>query len=237
MNAVFLGTGNNYGKPSSKSSDAVISLNSQTGAFRWQFQVVQNDSWLPVFPQGGDYDFGCTPQLFDIRKNGRIVKAVGIGNKNGLYYAFNRMDGTLLWKTLCNINAAPEDGIRSNAQISNERIYVWSKNKRPGNTMCAVCLNQNDGSVLWSKILKGTNAMSSGVLSDKNYFVATFGGDIYALDKNSGNISFQANIPKTSIGSNLTLHKNMLLMGTGVPAFYGGNAASHGVLCFDIQSL
>ena len=129
IHAIFLGTGNNYGKPSSKSSDAFICLNSQTGAFTWQFQVVDNDTWLPVFPQGGDYDFGCTPQLFDVKKNGRIIKAVGIGNKNGFYYTFNRADGTMLWKTLCNINSVPEDGIRSNAQLRNERIYLWSKNK------------------------------------------------------------------------------------------------------------
>src|SRR5260370_38967853 len=48
-------------------------------------------SWLLPLAQGpGDSDFGSTPTLFQATIGGTVHQMVGLVNKNGVYYAFNR---------------------------------------------------------------------------------------------------------------------------------------------------
>jgi outer membrane protein assembly factor BamB len=48
-------------------------------------------SWqVPLDQQVTDSDFGSTPTLFTATINGSLHKLVGVGNKNGNYYAFDR---------------------------------------------------------------------------------------------------------------------------------------------------
>jgi len=50
------------------------------------------DAWkVPLKDQVGDSDFGATPTLFDATIAGVKVQMVGTVNKNGIYYAFNRI--------------------------------------------------------------------------------------------------------------------------------------------------
>jgi len=49
------------------------------------------DSWqLPLADQGGDNDFGNTPTLFTATINGQQREMIGVVNKDGVYYAFDR---------------------------------------------------------------------------------------------------------------------------------------------------
>ncbi|HEY6406022.1 MAG TPA: PQQ-binding-like beta-propeller repeat protein [Ktedonobacteraceae bacterium] len=48
-------------------------------------------SWqLPKAERQNDGDFGSTPTLFQATINGAVVQMVGVANKNGTYYAFDR---------------------------------------------------------------------------------------------------------------------------------------------------
>jgi polyvinyl alcohol dehydrogenase (cytochrome) len=50
------------------------------------------DAWkVPPKDQVGDSDFGATPTLFDAMIAGVKIPMVGTMNKNGIYYAFNRI--------------------------------------------------------------------------------------------------------------------------------------------------
>jgi polyvinyl alcohol dehydrogenase (cytochrome) len=50
-------------------------------------------SWaLPAFQQLSDGDFGSVPTLFRARIGGRQRDMVGLGNKNGIFYAWDRAD-------------------------------------------------------------------------------------------------------------------------------------------------
>jgi polyvinyl alcohol dehydrogenase (cytochrome) len=69
--------------------EAVIALETRTGKPRWVFRPRQTDTC--------DFDFGATPNVFDL--GGQHY--VGIGGKDGTYYVLQRLtdhpDGQLVW--------------------------------------------------------------------------------------------------------------------------------------------
>jgi quinoprotein glucose dehydrogenase len=51
----------------------------------WAFQTVHHDLW--------DYDVASPPLLFDVRRNGKTIPAVGVGSKDANYFIFERDTG------------------------------------------------------------------------------------------------------------------------------------------------
>jgi quinoprotein glucose dehydrogenase len=66
-------------------SDSVVALRADTGARVWHFQTVHHDLW--------DYDVASPPILFEWRKDGRRVAAIGIASKTGHVYVLDRETG------------------------------------------------------------------------------------------------------------------------------------------------
>jgi polyvinyl alcohol dehydrogenase (cytochrome) len=96
---VFVGTGNctaidRWGDH----SDAILALDLDTGAELWSYQ--------PHEPNRDDLDFAGAPNLFDA--DGRA--AVGLGNKDAVYYAVDRETGEPLWNTRVAEPGIPEPG-------------------------------------------------------------------------------------------------------------------------------
>jgi quinoprotein glucose dehydrogenase len=69
-------------------ADSVVALRADTGARVWHFQTVHHDLW--------DYDVASPPILFDWRKDGRTVAAVGVASKTGHLFVLDRETGTPL---------------------------------------------------------------------------------------------------------------------------------------------
>jgi quinoprotein glucose dehydrogenase len=69
-------------------ADSVVALRADTGARVWHFQTVHHDLW--------DYDVASPPILFDWRKDGRTVAAVGVASKTGHLFLLDRETGTPL---------------------------------------------------------------------------------------------------------------------------------------------
>jgi polyvinyl alcohol dehydrogenase (cytochrome) len=86
---VFVGTGNCVTSPTGwgRFSEAVVALDLDDGAVRWTYQ--------PHEPNRDDLDFAGAPNLFS--SSGRDL--VGLGGKDGTYYALDRETGTLVWST------------------------------------------------------------------------------------------------------------------------------------------
>jgi polyvinyl alcohol dehydrogenase (cytochrome) len=86
---VFVGTGNCVTSPEGwgRFSDALVALDLDDGSVRWTYQ--------PHEPNRDDLDFAGAPNLFEA--GGRAV--VGLGNKDGAYYAVDRETGALVWST------------------------------------------------------------------------------------------------------------------------------------------
>jgi PQQ-dependent dehydrogenase (methanol/ethanol family) len=72
-------------------SDATVALDARTGRLEWGHTEVCGDSW--------DYDTDQAPALFDVRVNGRAVRAVGDGNKAGFYTTLDARTGALIART------------------------------------------------------------------------------------------------------------------------------------------
>jgi len=86
---VFVGTGNCVTSPTGwgRFAEAVVALDLDDGAVRWTYQ--------PHEPNRNDLDFAGAPNLFS--SSGRDL--VGLGGKDGTYYALDRETGTLAWAT------------------------------------------------------------------------------------------------------------------------------------------
>ncbi len=66
-------------------SDAVVALRADTGERMWHFQTVHHDLW--------DYDVAAPPILFDWKKDGKTVAAVGVASKTGHVFILDRESG------------------------------------------------------------------------------------------------------------------------------------------------
>ena len=63
--------------------DAIVELNANDLSYIVSWQIPRNQRTV-------DGDFGSTPTLFDATINGVLHHMVGVPNKNGIYYAFDR---------------------------------------------------------------------------------------------------------------------------------------------------
>jgi len=70
-------------------TDSVLALNPHNGKIKWYYQYTPHDAW--------DYDGVNTPVLADIQYHGRTVKALLHADRNGWFYALDRVNGKFLW--------------------------------------------------------------------------------------------------------------------------------------------
>ena len=84
---------NSYYRPGDNLyANSVIAIDVDTGKIVWHYQHVPNDSW--------DYDSISENIPFDLKRDGKVIKAIGNFHKNGFYYVND-------WKTGKLINATP----------------------------------------------------------------------------------------------------------------------------------
>lgn len=104
---VYVGTGQNYSSPATKTSDAILAFDLYSGEMLWSKQVLPEDAWnvgcafswlsfnCPK-EEGLDYDFGAPPMLV-ARADGKDV--IVSGTKGGVAYAFDPDNhGEILWQ-------------------------------------------------------------------------------------------------------------------------------------------
>jgi glucose dehydrogenase len=95
---IFFGVGN----PSPQMNDrdrpgdnlytsSLVAIDARNGRYAWHWQQVPHDLW--------GYDLASAPVLFDAQVDGRTVPAVGHASKLGWFFAHDRRDGHLLWKS------------------------------------------------------------------------------------------------------------------------------------------
>jgi polyvinyl alcohol dehydrogenase (cytochrome) len=104
---IYVATGNNYADPPTKTSDAVIALDLESGKRLWSRQFTPDDLWNAGCvaekkdncpdPHGDDYDFGAPPMLIRLAHRKDILL---LAQKSGIVYALDpARRGALLWKT------------------------------------------------------------------------------------------------------------------------------------------
>ncbi|EJL31118.1 PQQ-binding-like beta-propeller repeat protein [Novosphingobium sp. AP12] len=127
---LIVATGDNYTRPATELSDAIVALDLGTGAIRWHFQATEGDAWNVdcVTPDpdncpedaGPDYDFGAIPVLAK-GKDGRDY--VLAGQKSGIAWAVDAATGKLAWHRQVG-RGGMAGGIHFGIAADSGRVYV-----------------------------------------------------------------------------------------------------------------
>lgn len=94
LNLVYFTTGNPapwnaYKRPGDNLyTTSILALDADTGKITWHYQTVPNDAW--------DFDAISEFLLFDLEKDGKIIKAGAQAHKNGFFYVLDRTNGKLI---------------------------------------------------------------------------------------------------------------------------------------------
>ncbi|WP_420464085.1 PQQ-binding-like beta-propeller repeat protein [Candidatus Palauibacter sp.] len=103
---LYIGTGENYTRPTTGASDAIIALDMATGTAAWTFQGREGDAWNMACqtprnfqncpdPSGPDHDFGMAPILVTRDDGSQLLVA---GQKSGMVWALDPdAAGELVW--------------------------------------------------------------------------------------------------------------------------------------------
>lgn len=148
---LFVVTGNGGSCGSSEPyTEAMIKLHAGDLSYVTSWQV-------PTSQQKFDTDFGNTPTFFTATINGTVTPMVGVGNKNGIYYAFNRNlihNGPVWEDTLAVGGACPlcGDGIIAPSAFDGTTLYIGGGKTTINGASCAGGLravNPANGSYIW----------------------------------------------------------------------------------------
>lgn len=70
--------------------EAIVCLDAKTGKLVWYYQIVKHGIW--------DYDLPAAPILNEVKKDGKVIKAVTVLTKQGLTFVFDRKTGKPVWE-------------------------------------------------------------------------------------------------------------------------------------------
>ncbi|MFT7458987.1 MAG: polyvinyl alcohol dehydrogenase (cytochrome), partial [Planctomycetota bacterium] len=149
-NLLYVGTGDNSSDPPSKTSDAVIAMDLDTGETRWVYQATANDAYNMSCEsreaincpdsRGEDLDFGSSPILVSRENGQRILLA---GQKSGVLHALDPdANGKVLWQVRMG-RGGVAGGIIWGPAVDEENIYVALADFKPEQ------IKQKDGSTMW----------------------------------------------------------------------------------------
>ena len=161
-NRLYVTTGDNYSRPASARTDAIMAIAMDSGRVLWTTQAQANDAWnlgclnepngagrshCPDAP-GPDYDFGSAPVLAKLSGGARVLMA---GQKSGMLYGLNPDTGAFLWKTQVG-DGGVLGGIEWGFATDNARAYVSLSSafeKKAGQAGGLAAVNVADGTIKW----------------------------------------------------------------------------------------
>jgi polyvinyl alcohol dehydrogenase (cytochrome) len=119
--------------------DSILALDMRTGALKWSTGQQRFDAWntacLPTHPPhncpvvpGPDHDFGDGAHMFVIPgPDGRPRKAIGAGQKSGVYWMLDAATGEVIWSAMVGPGSAV-GGIEWGTATDGRRIYFTETN-------------------------------------------------------------------------------------------------------------
>jgi outer membrane protein assembly factor BamB len=155
------------------------------------------DSWIvPVSEAVNDGDFGSTPTLFQATISGVQHMMVGLVNKNGIFYAFDRanISGGPLWETRISVGgASPENGQGSISSSADDgtTLYVAGGNTTIQGVACGgslQALDANSGTILWQLCLK--KPVLAPVMAAPGLVIVGFGHFLNVVNAATGTVLF-----------------------------------------------
>ena len=153
---------------------------------------------IPTNQQLFDTDFGNTPTLFTATIKGALTQMVGIGGKNGFYYAFNRANinsGPVWERQIARGGSCPTcgDGSISPSAWDGTNLYVAGGNTTINGASCKGSLRKVDpatGKYIWEHCMTSGPVLGAvtvvpgvAVIGNGNYLIV--------VDKGSGATLFR----------------------------------------------
>jgi polyvinyl alcohol dehydrogenase (cytochrome) len=158
---IYATTGDNYTRPTTASSDAIMAFDLESGEILWTQQTMPNDVWNVSClgaadaqfncpdDEGPDYDFGSSPVLATRADGSQILLA---GQKSGVLYGLDPDGGQLLWETRVG-DGGVLGGIEWGFAADGNAAYVAISEafeKQPGDAGGLSAVALDDGRILWA---------------------------------------------------------------------------------------
>ena len=233
LGLLYVGTGQNLDAPSGPLADSLLAIHYKTGTLAWSHQFNHPDVFSTADFSGKDADVGASANLWT--SNGKAF--VGVGSKNGTYYAMNRRNGRLVWEA----HLAPGStfgGALVSAAVVGTRIIASSNIGDPTsnattNTSVVEALNSATGHVEWARHFAG-NVFGpiSAVIGVA--FVGTDKGTMTALDVFNGKTLWSYGAPG-KVGGGASIVRGRVLWGYGFTLFSGSGQG--GVISFAVSAV
>jgi polyvinyl alcohol dehydrogenase (cytochrome) len=157
--ALYVATGNAYSDPPVRESDAILSLDLETGSMQWVRQMTEADGWnfnclspnRSNCPEhnGPDVDFGTSPILRTLAPGRRVLLA---GQKSGMLHAIDPdAQGKIIWQVRLG-KGGPLGGIEWGSAADDQAIYVALSDfdgGKPESGGGLFALRLQDGEKIW----------------------------------------------------------------------------------------
>jgi|DewCreStandDraft_1066081.scaffolds.fasta_scaffold00844_3 outer membrane protein assembly factor BamB len=160
-------------------SESILALDVRSGRKLWHYQATPRD---PL-----DLDFIASANLFTIRKNGREVRVVGAGKKDGFYYLVEATTGRLIYKRDL---GAQEYGatILGDAAVAHGRLYLGVTLFTPqGPRGKITALEPATGQILWEQPLQA-HTFNRPTAAGDVVFLGDYTGNLSAFAATSGKL-------------------------------------------------
>lgn len=214
---IYVTTGNNFSQPTTTTSDAIVAFDAATGAIAWVNQRYPNDEWnfrFPYSPEHPDADFGDSPQVYNLSDGRRVV---GAGQKSGFYHVVDATTGELISQNQVEVGGTL-GGLFADSAVANGIVFANGVNWQNTSTFPPVggdiIAMTGDGQELWRYPTPYTPDFAGiAVANSVVYFTASWSGNLYALNANTG-----APLAKVAIGisdSGPSISRGQVYVGTG----------------------
>ena len=241
--------------------DSVVALDLNTGAIKWAARALAYDAWNVAcifvaagvgncpLPEGPDYDFGGSgPNLLSgVTANGKTRDILGVGEKSGMYWAFNPDDGSIIWSTPVGPGSTL-GGIEWGTATDGKRIYVPIANlfgipyplppsQARFNSGSWAALDPGTGSILWQigtpgacsppptngNVAQGCMGLGPASVANGVVFVGSMDTNpanptMFALDAKTGNILWSF-VAGSSVIAGPSISGNSVYWGSGYGHF------------------
>ncbi len=219
LGLVYVGTGQNLSPPSGPLADSILAIHLRTGKLAWSHQFNHPDIFSTADFTGKDADVGASPNLWS--SGGRTM--VGVGSKNGTYYAFDRATGKLAWETFL-APGSTFGGALGSAAVAGDRIIDSSNIGDPSsnastNTSKVFALDTGSGHIEWAHPLVG-NVFGPVSAVPGVAFVGTDAGAMLGLDPATGKVVWSMQAPG-KVGGGASIVAGRVLWGYGFTLFNG----------------
>jgi polyvinyl alcohol dehydrogenase (cytochrome) len=232
LGLLYVGTGQNLFKPSGPLADSLLAIHYKTGTLAWSRQFNHPDVFSTADFSGKDADVGASPNLWESK--GKAL--VGVGSKNGTYYAMNRRNGRLVWEE----HLAPGStfgGALGSAAVVGDTIIASSNIGDPAsnattNTSVVDALKSATGHVEWTRHFPG-NVFGPVSAVSGVAFVGTDKDTMTALELSSGRTLWSYQAPD-KVGGGASIVGGRVLWGYGFTLFSGSGQG--GVISFAVSA-